>query len=221
MTITGGSVFWILLALAVAAVVVFFERLLELRRAQIDWQDFIKGVVNVLSRGNTDEALAICEDTAVPVANVVATAIRHRSGSARALREAVDAQGRAEVGRLDRRLASLAIMGQIAPLLGLLGAIIGLIKAVMLVNSDVIVTKAALMSTAMEALVPAALGLVVAIPVTVMHGSLRIRMDRLVVELEAAATSIVGFMSAEAAQHAVRQTQSAAPQAPVLPEDAQ
>lgn len=205
MTISGGPVFWILLALAVAAVVVFFERLFELRRAQIDWQDFIKGVVNVLSRGNTDEALAICEDTAVPVANVVATAIRHRGGGARALREAVDAQGRAEVGRLDRRLASLAIMGQIAPLLGLLGAVVGLIKAVMLVNADALVTRTALMSAAMEALVPAALGLAVAIPVAVMHGSLKIRMDRIVVELEAAATSIVGFVSAEA-QQAARQT---------------
>lgn len=202
MTMTGGGVFWILLALAVAAIVVFFERFFELRRAQIDWQDFIKGVVNVLSRGNTDEALAICEDTAVPVANVVATAIRHRGAGARALREAVDAQGRAEVGRLDRRLASLAIMGQIAPLLGLLGAVIGLVKAVMLVNSDAIVTKAALMTVSMEALVPAALGLGVAIPIAVMHGSLRIRMDRIVVELEAAATSIVDYVTAEAQQAA-------------------
>lgn len=200
MIITGGGVFWILLALAVAAVVVFFERFFELRRAQIDWQDFVKGVVNVLARGNTDEALAICEDTAVPVANVVATAIRHRDGGERALREAVDAQGRAEIGRLDRRLASLAIMGQIAPLLGLLGAVIGLAKAVMLVNSDAIVTKAALMTASMQAIVPAALGLAVAIPIAVMHGSLRLRIDRIVVELEAAATSIVGYVGAEGAQ---------------------
>jgi len=195
MTITGGPVFWILLALAFASLVVYFERLVELRRAQIDWQDFVKGVVNVLERGNIDEALAICEDTAVPVANVVATAIRHRGGGARALREAVDAQGRAEIGRLDRRLASLTIMGQVAPLLGLLGAIIGLIKTITLVNADELVSRAALMTTAMEALVPAALGLAVAIPVTVMYGSLRVRMDRLVVELEAAATSIVGFVT--------------------------
>ena len=195
MTISAGPVSWVLLALAFAAVIVFFERLVELRRAQIDWQDFIKGVVNVLAMGNEEEALAICEDTGVPVANVVATAIRHRHGGARTLREAVDAQGRAETGRLDRRLASLAIMGQVAPLLGLLGAIIGLVKTVMLVNSDVIVTKASLMSSSMDALVTAALGLAVSIPVTVMYGSLRVRMDRLVVELEAAATSIVGYVS--------------------------
>lgn len=194
MTISGGPVFWILLALGLASLIVFFERLFELRRAQIDWQDFIKGVVNVYSRGNIDEALAICEDTAVPVANVVATAIRHRTGGARALREAVDAQGRAEVGRLERRLASLAIMGQVAPLLGLLGSVIGLIKTVMLANSTEVVTRPEMMNTAMEALIAAALGLAISIPITVMYGSLRIRMDRLIVELEAAATSIVGYV---------------------------
>ena len=156
----------------------FFERFLELRRAQIDWQDFIKGVKNVLDSGNVDEALAICDDASVPVANIMATAIRHRSGSDTALREAVDAQGRAEIGRLDRRLASLAIIGQLAPLLGLLGTVIGLIKAVLLVNGSEIVSRAALMSASMEALVCAAVGLGIAIPVAVMHGSLRIRIDR-------------------------------------------
>ena len=197
MTITGGPVFWILLMLAFGAFIVYFERIFELRRAQIDWQDFIKGVINVLQRGNVEEALAICEDTMVPVANIVATAIRHRTGSQSALREAVDAQGRAEVGRLNRRLASLSIMGQVAPLLGLLGTIIGLVKTVMLVNSGEIVVQADLMNASMEALVNAALGLAIAIPITVMNGSLRIRMDRLVVELEAAATSITGFILSE------------------------
>ena len=196
MNFSGSPIFWILAALALAAIVVFFERLLELRRAQIDWQDFIKGVVNVLDAGNEEEALAICEDTSVPVANVVATAIRHRKGSQLALREAVDAQGRVEIGRLDRRLASLSLIGQSAPLIGLLGAVIGLVKTVRLVDSAVLVTRADLLGSAMDALVVAALGLAIAIPVMIMHGALRIRMDRLTIELEAAATSIVGYVTA-------------------------
>jgi biopolymer transport protein ExbB len=195
MTITGGPIFWILLALAVSALFVFFERLFELRRAQIDWQDFIKGVVNVLDAGNEQEALSICDDTSVPVANVVATAIRHRHGPLRTLREAVDAQGRAEIGRLDRRLAALGIIGQIAPLLGLLGTVIGFIKTVLLLNSEEIVSRAALLDTTMEALVAAAIGLAIAIPVAVMYGSLKIRMDRLVTELEAAAATMVGYLA--------------------------
>ena len=195
MTISGGPVFWLLATLAVAAVVIFFERFLELRRVQIDWQDFVKGVINVLASGNADEALAICEDTAVPVANVVATAIRHRDASARVLREAVDSQGRAEIGRLDRRLAALAIIGQIAPLLGLLGTVVGFIKTILLVNSQELVARADLLNSSMEALLAAALGLGVAISVAVMYGMLRVRMERIVVEMEAAASQITGYIS--------------------------
>ena len=195
MTLTGGPVFWMLMALAVVAVVTYFERLLDIRRAQVDYQDFLKGVINVLDAGNDAEALSICEDTSAPVANIVATAIRHRAGSARALRDAVDAQGRAEIGRLDRRLAALAIIGQIAPILGLLGTVIGFIRTVMLVNAQELVSRADLLSCSMEALVSAAVGLAVAIPVVVMYGSLRVRLDRIVVDLEAAASQIIGYIS--------------------------
>lgn len=201
MTLTGGPVFWILLVLAIVAVVTYFERLLDLRRAQIDYQDFLKGVINILDSGNDAEALSICEDTAAPVANVVATAIRHRSGSARALRDAVDSQGRAEIGRLDRRLAALAIIAQISPALGLLGTIVGFIKTVMMVNAQELVARADLLSVSMEALVSAALGLMVAIPAAVMYGSLRVKLDRTVVDLEAAASQILGYISNRREEH--------------------
>ena len=195
MTITGGPVFWILLVMAVVAVVTYIERLVDLRRAQIDYQDFLKGVINVLDAGNDDEALAICEDTAAPVANVVATAIRHYEGTPEALRESVDSQGRAEISRLDRRLAVLAIIAQIAPLVGLVGTIIGFMKTVLAANGSEIVSRAELLGGAMESLVCAAVGLSVAVVTIVMYGSLRVRLDRTVIELEAAASQIVGYLS--------------------------
>ncbi len=192
--------FWLLMAMAVAAVVVFFERFFELRRAQIDHQDFVKGIVNILSRGNEDEAVAMCEDTAVPVARVVATAIRHRNGSEKALREAVYAQGRAEASYLNRRLAALALIGMVAPLLGLLGTIIGFIKTMLLVNSGEVVSRADLSGASMEALVSAAVGLAVAIPASVMYSMLRLRMERIVVEMEAAASQIVDYITEKGAE---------------------
>ena len=44
--------------------------------------------------------------------------------------------------------------------------------------------------------VSAAFGLLVGVLATVMYGSLRVRLDRTVVELEAAASQIIGFLSA-------------------------
>ena len=192
----GGPMFWVLVALAALAVITYFDRMIDLRRARIDYEDFLKGVFNVLDSGNDEEALSICEDVGAPVARVVATAIRHRNGSARILRESVDSQGRAEVGRLDRRLATLAIIAQISPAVGLLGTVIGFIRTVLAANSQELVSRADLLNGSMEALVSAAVGLFVGILATVMYGSLRVRLDRTVVELEAAASQVVGYLSA-------------------------
>ena len=195
MSIVSTVVFWVLLAMAAAAIVTYFVRLFDLRRAQIDYQDFLKGVVNILDAGNVNEALAVCEDTPAPVANVIATAIRNRDASAMVLRDAVNSQGRAEAGRLDRRMATLAIIAQTAPLIGLLGTVVGFIRTVVLVDSQELVSRAELLDASMESLVATALGLAVAIPVSVMYGSLRVRLERTVVELEAAASQIVGYLS--------------------------
>ena len=196
MTVAGGPMFWILALMALVAIVTYIDRVIDLRRARIDYQDFLKGVFNVLDSGNDDEALSICEDVGAPVAQVVATAIRHRNGSARILRESVDSQGRAEVGRLDRRLATLAIIAQVSPAVGLIGTVIGFIKAVLAANSQELVSRADLLGGSMEALVSAAIGLFVGVMATVMYGSLRVRLERTVVELEAAASQMIGYLSA-------------------------
>ena len=59
-TMLGGPVFWILALLGAASIFVFLSRLMNLRRAQIDYQDFMRGVATVLEQHNPDEALAIC-----------------------------------------------------------------------------------------------------------------------------------------------------------------
>ena len=192
---TGSAVFWILAAMGLAAIVVYFGRLFDLRRSQIDYQDFLKGVINVLDAGNVNEALAVCEDTGVPVSNVIATAIRNRGASEAVLRDAVNSHGRAEAARLDRRLAALAIIAQVAPLVGLFGTVIGFVRTVMFVNMQELVSRAELLDASMDALLCTAMGLVVAIIVTVIYGSLRVRLERTVVELETAASQIVGYLS--------------------------
>ena len=194
-TMVGGPVFWLLALLGVASVFIFFSRLLNLRRAQIDYQDFIRGVANVLTQGNPDEALAICDDTPAPVARIVAAAIRHREGSVHVLRETVDTTGRAEVSRLERRLALLAIIAQAAPLLGLLGTILGMMRVVLALNTEALVTRVDLLGGTMQTLVAAAAGLVVAVSVQVMYGMLHIRLERLVVDLEAAASEILALLA--------------------------
>ena len=192
----GGPVFWVIVLLGVAAVVVFFERLLHVRRAQIDYSDFLKGVYNVLENGNLEEAMMICEETPGPVAAVVLTAIRHRLGTREAMRAAVDNTGRAEISRLERRLASLAVTCQIAPLLGLLGTLLGVIQMLLVMNEQApVIQSTDLTQGLMQALVTTVAGLLVAVPCHVMYALLMVRIERIVLDMEASASEIVAYLT--------------------------
>ena len=74
----------------------------------------------------------------------------------------------------------------------------------MAANAQELVSRADLLNGSMEALFSAALGLAVAIPATVMYGSLRVRLDRTIVELEAAASQIVGYLAAQKEKEKMR-----------------
>ena len=91
----------------------------------------------------------------------------------------------------------LAIIGQIAPLIGLLGTVIGFAKAVVAADKGALVSRIDLVGATMESITAAGAGLVVAIAASVMYGSLRVRLDRIVVELEAAASQIFGYLVAK------------------------
>ena len=197
---SGGPVFWTIVASGAIAVLLFVSRWFALRRARIDYADFLAGVTNVLAKGNESEALAICDDNAGPVPAIVAAAIKNRRGTREALIEAVDSTGRAEVGRLDRRIAPLAVIAQLAPLLGLLGTVFGLADVAKTLNSSELVSSADLIGATVGTLATAGAGLAVAIPVQLMHEILRARVDRITSDLEAAASRIVSVVLSQGAR---------------------
>jgi biopolymer transport protein ExbB len=202
-----GFVFWIIVILGIDSFVTFLTRILQLRRAQIDYADFIKGICNVLKNGNVDEAIMICEETPGPVAAVVLTAIRHRHADCTALREAVDNAGRAEISRMERRQAAIAITCQIAPLLGLLGTLFGVLKIVHAAHAQSPLVQSVDLTTGlMQALVSTIAGLLVAIPCHAMYAILMVRIERIVIDMEAAAAEIVAYLTSSASSLTTRAT---------------
>jgi len=191
-----GIVFWIIVLLGLNSFITFLTRMLHLRRAHIDYADFIKGVCNVLDKGNVDEATVICEDTPGPVAAVVLTAIRHRNADSKALREAVDNAGRSEISRMERRQATISIACQITPLLGLLGTLIGVVKIIQAATANApLVQSVDFTNGLLEAFFSTIAGLLVTIPCHAMYAILMVRIERIVIDMEAAASEIVAYLT--------------------------
>jgi biopolymer transport protein ExbB len=192
----GGAITQIVLACGLLAFFVFVERSLHLHRARIKTEDFLKGIFNILLRDNVAEALSICDDTPGPVAYVVKTAILHRHQDKEYLRRALDEAAQAETSRMERRLVVIASVAQITPLLGLLGTILGLIE-----SSAVMQVQAPLLQWSdvsgglMKALVATAAGLTVAIPCYAAFNILVVKIDRIVLDVDRAASEMLGFLA--------------------------
>ncbi|HOY58088.1 MAG TPA: MotA/TolQ/ExbB proton channel family protein [Verrucomicrobiota bacterium] len=192
----GGSMMWLLLVAGAVAVAVFIERLLHYHREQINTLDFINGVRNVLKRDNVVEAISICDATPGPVARLVKTAILNRERGREGVREALEDAGLVEVPRLEEKLALLATIGQIAPIMGLLGTVLGFIEVFRVLETQGLSAPATLLAEGVwQALVCTGAGLAVAIPCYAGYNYLVSRVNEIVVEMEKASSEIVSLLT--------------------------
>lgn len=192
----GGWVIWLIVIAAAVALVTFFERVLYCHRAQINSTEFLNGVRNVLKRDNVVEAISICDATPGPVARLVKTAILNRDKSRERVREAVEEAGLTEVPLLEERLNLLATIAQIAPLLGLLGTVIGFMEIFQQLQDSGLYANVERLSRGIwQALICAAAGIGVAIPIHAGYNYLVSRINKIVLDMERAAGEIVNIVT--------------------------
>ncbi len=194
----GGPVMWLLLAVGFVALAIFIERALYLHRGQIRSTEFLNGIKNLLQKDRLMEALTLCEETPGPVAAVVKAGLRHASDDEQGMRFAVQEAALTEIPTLERRIGALAAIAQIAPLLGLLGTLLGMIKTFWLFNqSGNYATPAVLSGGVWEALLTAAAGIAIAIPVHLARHFLNGRVRALVHDMEWVGNELMRYLLRE------------------------
>jgi biopolymer transport protein ExbB len=194
--INGGPMIWLILITGAIALAVFVERVLHCHRAQINSAEFLNGVRNVLKRDNVVEAISICDATPGPVARLVKTAILNRDKGRDRVREAVEEAGLAEVPLLEEKLNLLATIAQIAPLLGLLGTIVGFMEIFGQLQAAGLYAHFELLAHGIwKALICAGAGIAVAIPAYAGYNYLVSRINKIVLDMERAASEIVNIVT--------------------------
>ncbi len=192
----GGPMFWVIVFTGAVGMVVFTERFLHYHRAQINSTEFLNGVRTVLKRDNVVEAISICDATPGPVARLVKTAILSRDHGRDRVREALEEAGLAEVPQLEHKLNLLATIAQLAPLLGLLGTVLGFIQVFMKLQAAGPYAHFGLLAAGIwQALVCAAAGIAVAIPMHAGYNYLVSRVNAIVLDMERAANEIVHIVT--------------------------
>ena len=183
----GGPMVWVLLVCSAFGVVVFLERRLTYHRVQINTTALLGGLKNVLSQNNLVEAIGICDATPSPTARIVKTVLENHQLPREEIKEILEQQGSEEVARLERRLGILATLGQVAPLIGLLGSVMGFMDA-----KEVVTDHHKHFSGAM---IPLSLGLAIGIPCFVGYNHLVAVIGSIVVDMEKAGLRALRMIS--------------------------
>ncbi|MBQ9431553.1 MAG: MotA/TolQ/ExbB proton channel family protein [Kiritimatiellae bacterium] len=192
----GSLVFWVIVCMGLATLVLFLGRLLKLRRAKIDYADFLKGVYNLLEKSRAEEAVVLCEETDCPVSAVILSALRHRSDPADVINQSVLNTERSELSRMERRLATILLCCQVAPLLGLIGTLLAMVSIInVLHNQTPLIQNADLTGGLAQAFSCTIAGLVVAVQCHAMYSILIAQIERIVLDMETCGSEIVAYLA--------------------------
>jgi biopolymer transport protein ExbB len=194
---SGGPIVWPILAIALLALLLVLDRILYLRRVHGNTDRLMDEMNRLASQGDWKACEALVEgheDKDWPVLNVLAAGLsgRHedRETQENILQEAI----LREVPRMERHLSILAILGAVAPLLGLLGTVTGMIDTFRVITLYGTGDPKMMSGGISEALITTELGLAVAIPIMLFHTFLSRRVDNLVGDMEEKAVALTNII---------------------------
>jgi len=120
---------WFILAGSVAAISLVVEHFLNIRGASISPADQVKRAKELIEARNFRECLESLRKSTTFFARVMTAALLHARHGFDAMHEAAVEKSGELSGRMFRKAEYLNILGNLGPLLGLLGTVLGMIKA--------------------------------------------------------------------------------------------
>ncbi len=182
--VVGLLILIVLFALSVAAAYLVFDQVMTLRRSEVLPEGVSDAVRQALLTGHPAEADAACRRQPSVLSVVLLSGLSELEYGWREVEKAVEDSLAQQAARLMRRIEYLSVIGNIAPMVGLLGTVTGMIFAF----QQVAATRGSagagdLAEGIYQALVTTVGGLVVAIPALAVYAVCRNRVDSLIAEV--------------------------------------
>lgn len=194
----GGPLVWPILLLGLIALIIVVGKFVSLNRVHAN-TDKLMGEVNVLAAkedwAGCDRLVADTGKGGKPVVRVIRAGLAARGKSRDVLESVLQEAILHELPSLQRGLAVLAVMGAVAPLLGLLGTVTGMIETFRVITVFGTGDPKLMSGGISEALVTTELGLAVAIPIMLLHTLLSRRADHILGDMEKQAVGMINLIA--------------------------
>ncbi len=188
----GGVLVIPILLCSVVALAIFVERIIRFSKIKSRGVGLAEKTIQMLKQGKKEDASEMLAASNAPMGRVLLQAIDVLDQDRDTLETVISNSTDEEVRDLSSYVQALATMGNIAPLLGLLGTVIGMIKAFMVIQQMGGKVNAAVLAGGIwEAMLTTALGLAVALPTMVAHSYLLARIDKYEATLQSGAVAFI------------------------------
>jgi biopolymer transport protein ExbB len=124
----GGWIMYPLYLLFAAAIFVFAERFIAIRKAGKIEDNFMSIIRDNIITGNISAARSLAKNTNNPVAKMIDKGLQRIGKPIDAIEKSMENVGKLEVYKMERNTSILSIIAGIAPMFGFLGTIFGVIK---------------------------------------------------------------------------------------------
>ncbi|HUH13481.1 MAG TPA: MotA/TolQ/ExbB proton channel family protein [Longimicrobiales bacterium] len=190
----GGFMMYPLVLCSLVALGVIIAKAYTLYQAHAKSRELLAQVEGLGREGRLAEAVALAEETPGPVAAILVSGLRRvlqQRATGREIEQAIRTTGKIELGFLERGLAILATLSNVAPLLGFLGTVIGMISAFAAIEEAGQVEASLVAGGIKVALITTATGLLIAIPINIGYNFFVTRIDKLIVDMEEGTWSVL------------------------------
>jgi biopolymer transport protein ExbB len=193
---------WMMHTILVALVVVIglvIDRVIALYfQTAANKEAFLKGLKEHIYRGDLDRAISFCaSQKKTPLVSVIKAGLINVPKGEADVQAAMDEATLRESPKIEKRTGYLAMIGNVATLLGLLGTIIGLISAFGAVADAPPAEKARILASSIsEAMNCTAFGLLTAIPALVAYSVLQGRAQQMMDDINESTVSVLNLILA-------------------------
>ena len=190
----GGWLMYPLYILFAAAIFVFFERLIAVRKASKIDGNFMSIIRDNIVTGNISAARSLTKNSDNPVARMIDKGIQRIGKPIDTIEKSMENVGKLEMYKMERNLSILSLIAGIAPMFGFLGTIVGMLQLFSAIAAKGELELGEIAGGIYTKMITSAAGLIIGLLAYVAYNFLNTQIDKTANKMEVASAEFIDIL---------------------------
>ncbi len=198
---TTGFVGYLMVGCSVAGTSLVIEHLVSLRRDKLAPASLAQELEALIDEEQYDDAIELCDEEGGYLSHLIGSALRMRHAGYEEMISGLEAAANEEQFKLNTKISYLSLIGNVAPLLGLLGTVTGMITSFQRIETLKAPTPGDLAKGVYESLVNTTMGLFTAIIFLSVYFVFKNKVTKLTLSINLQAVDMLKHLAINAGKH--------------------